>query len=774
MRTTLQILALLVLLAGSYFLMDFDRTAETMETPGEVTVVAAPADLAEHRKEFLAGITAVQRQQADTAIELLSSFSFAPREVEQYRLHSLADAYHLAGEPVMARDTLARLWRRGATLVRRAEVGTNLGWLYSSAGHFKQAAGVYEQLAASGAEPPVRATAQTNFILEKFRQGDPAAMLFGLRTLYVETPQAAQADAGADVVRSLLGLSQGSAIPLTFQERLRRAENLIRDGKPEKALDELRVLELSARAASPRLQVRLLRGIAHHRLRQFQESDRALEPVFNSYFKFAEPALLHSARNNRILAASIDPFVTRTVTQRQRSGTRRVRVKGKLVNRPVYKNVKKTVKLPDLAKRKRKEELERRGVERLKDVLLIRSSAEARKEALSTLLTIAQAKKQTAYMQELAAQLEDLDPASEPALQYFWDLAWTAYQKKDAAASREMLSWISSTYSNPNIQRQASYWLARVLERSGEPERARQIYQELINAPYHDLYALHAKRKGAIAQKKVFPDPFAGETREWAELADAAMPRELRLAYELTALGANREARLEIQKNASDRNRKYADAILADLHYNEGAMILAHRYIRRAFPEIATVRQDEVPPHFLRLYYPLKYEEIIREAAEEQKLDPYLVMALIHQESAFTPTVRSRVGATGLMQLMPATARELSNRLYAAFAESRLENPEVNIELGTHYLRSLIREVGGTVELALAAYNAGPGNVRKWRRENPRKPLDEFIESIPYDETRGYVKRITLLRSSYERLHDDLSSGSQISDLGSRISVASK
>jgi soluble lytic murein transglycosylase len=101
---------------------------------------------------------------------------------------------------------------------------------------------------------------------------------------------------------------------------------------------------------------------------------------------------------------------------------------------------------------------------------------------------------------------------------------------------------------------------------------------------------------------------------------------------------------------------------------------------------------------------------------------------------------------------MPPTAKEHANRLSIPFAVSRLENPEVNVRLGTYHLRMLVNMFGGNTYLAVASYNAGQGNVMKWRRAAPKKPIDEFLESIPFPETRNYVKRVTMLRSSYSRL----------------------
>jgi soluble lytic murein transglycosylase len=159
-----------------------------------------------------------------------------------------------------------------------------------------------------------------------------------------------------------------------------------------------------------------------------------------------------------------------------------------------------------------------------------------------------------------------------------------------------------------------------------------------------------------------------------------------------------------------------------------------------------------VPLYFFKMYYPLKYGESIEKYAKERGLDPNLVRGLILQESYYNTEAKSRVGATGLMQLMPPTAKDHARSLRLPFAASRLENPKVNVQLGTFHLRMLVNMFGGNVYLAVASYNAGQGNVMKWRRAAPRKPTDEFLESIPFQETRNYVKRIVMLKSTYERL----------------------
>jgi len=148
------------------------------------------------------------------------------------------------------------------------------------------------------------------------------------------------------------------------------------------------------------------------------------------------------------------------------------------------------------------------------------------------------------------------------------------------------------------------------------------------------------------------------------------------------------------------------------------------------------------PPWYERLRYPLHYSEFVRVHAQEHGLDPALLAAVIYQESKFDSSAKSSSGAIGLMQLTPATARGIAIRTGGhAFRTSDLYNAEINIRYGAWYLDNLFKKYGSE-KLVLAAYNAGQGNVDRWRAAN---------EDIQFAETRAYVKRVEHLKSIYRR-----------------------
>jgi soluble lytic murein transglycosylase len=156
--------------------------------------------------------------------------------------------------------------------------------------------------------------------------------------------------------------------------------------------------------------------------------------------------------------------------------------------------------------------------------------------------------------------------------------------------------------------------------------------------------------------------------------------------------------------------------------------------------------QSSQPGWWERLWYPLKYEHIVRGHARNYSLDPALLAAVIYQESKFSADAKSPSGAIGLMQLLPDTAKGIALHTGGSrFRVADLYNPEINIRYGAWYLRHLLRKYGDETT-ALAAYNAGQNNVDRWRRDG---------RGIQFAETRAYVERVEELKKIYRRAYGE-------------------
>jgi soluble lytic murein transglycosylase len=144
----------------------------------------------------------------------------------------------------------------------------------------------------------------------------------------------------------------------------------------------------------------------------------------------------------------------------------------------------------------------------------------------------------------------------------------------------------------------------------------------------------------------------------------------------------------------------------------------------------------------LRVAYPDRYWAEVQQATAGYRFEPRLFHALCREESNFNVRIVSHAGAIGLAQLMPYTARDVASWMGTTVTTADLNDPAINARLGARYLEQVHKQLGGSTYLAVAAYNAGPGRVNQWLGEFGNVPTDEYVEMIPFRETRHYVKRV--------------------------------
>jgi soluble lytic murein transglycosylase len=161
----------------------------------------------------------------------------------------------------------------------------------------------------------------------------------------------------------------------------------------------------------------------------------------------------------------------------------------------------------------------------------------------------------------------------------------------------------------------------------------------------------------------------------------------------------------------------------------------------------------EAPRFIARLSYPVYYQDLIRELADEYGYDPLLQFALVRQESLFESFIASHVGAQGLSQVMPATGEDIARSLgWPDFSKEDLYLPYVGLAFGAYYLDRQLETFDGDVYAALSAYNAGPGNAARWVAAAPHDP-DLYLETVDYPETRTYIERIYVGYTAYRWLY---------------------
>jgi soluble lytic murein transglycosylase len=278
------------------------------------------------------------------------------------------------------------------------------------------------------------------------------------------------------------------------------------------------------------------------------------------------------------------------------------------------------------------------------------------------------------------------------------------------------------------------YWRGRTLEMLGRTEEAQQVYRAIADQrDYHGFLA--ADRLGVP-----YTIPSTPLVVPATEL-DALLARSpgLQRARELYILGREPEADAEWRQTTQG----------FDGPALERAALLAHHWDWHP-QAIATIARAH---HWddLDLRFPLAYRDGVVNNARARALDPAWVYAVIRQESSFRPTARSPVGALGLMQIMPATGREIARQLATDGATDLLLQPDTNIRLGARYLQTILERLQDNPVLATAAYNAGPNKVAQWLPSSAPVSADLWAETIPYQETRSYVQRVLEYAIIYAR-----------------------
>jgi soluble lytic murein transglycosylase len=311
------------------------------------------------------------------------------------------------------------------------------------------------------------------------------------------------------------------------------------------------------------------------------------------------------------------------------------------------------------------------------------------------------------------------------------------------------------------------YWQARAAQQEGQQDTAIRLYQRIIaDYPAH-YYATQghvslqtAGVRSALVTDQALPTtPVLLQDPAWLPEQSQGPLSKARFHFirvqELQHLQMYQPAGQEIRRLAPLLpSTPAAQYLLAALYVNNQQHTAAFRALTSVIETLSPAEVRGLPRDFWTMLYPQVFWPEVSQLAQTRGLNPYLVLSIIRQESAFNPAAISSAGARGLMQLMPATAQELLTKLkLPQEAASRLHDPQLSITLGTHYFAGLMQRYQGNVVLALAGYNAGPARAARWREQWPGVPTDEFIERIPLDETRNYVKLILRNLMMYERLY---------------------
>ena len=349
-------------------------------------------------------------------------------------------------------------------------------------------------------------------------------------------------------------------------------------------------------------------------------------------------------------------------------------------------------------------------------------------------------------------------PHSEPAAQYRWHLAQQQAEAGHLEAAMQQAAVIARDNADSSLAPRAAFWRGKWAAQLGQDGTAREAFQRVLRAHTASYYAW---RSASLLGRKV------GDFRQLR-----SAERSVQRPQQRPGLPAGSDAVEELYRLGQDERAwaawRVANGSASELtvreQFTEGLLRIARGDYLQGLNRIWTLQQRDgkqahqqwqalrQQPKYWHALFPLPYYEAIAQQAQQYRLDPLLVTAIIRRESRFEPDMGSSAGAIGLMQLIPSTASRAAERL--GLSDYDLRDPQDSLRLGSWYLARLHGRYEGNALLMVASYNAGVGNVNDWLEQRDPNDPDAFVAQIPFDETRNYVKAVFGNYWNYLRLYD--------------------
>lgn len=372
------------------------------------------------------------------------------------------------------------------------------------------------------------------------------------------------------------------------------------------------------------------------------------------------------------------------------------------------------------------------------------------------------------YFSQLVRQFPQSEDADEA---HYW-LAWRAHQAKDYVSAARLLTEHVANYGDVTENRgRAGFWAAVDSERAGDKARALTLYRALLMRYGAGWFGMNAERRiNRLAEEGVQMRSIQSDLllrRAVEGLQSVNLPGEsLKESDSERVTKAEQLMRIALHQSAMNEldvarekapNSPLVNLRIAQVFRANGENVAALNALKRSYPDYGQTLPEEMPREIWEVFYPLKWWSNIKEESRRHGLDPYLIAGLIRQETVFEPQARSRANALGLMQLLPSTGQSVARRNSLGggrITSNDLFNPVLNIQLGTAYVKELMGQFG-RFEFVAAAYNGGPTRARRWVNEFPTAEIEEWVESLPFSETRGYVQGVYRNARQYQRLYDE-------------------
>jgi soluble lytic murein transglycosylase len=358
-------------------------------------------------------------------------------------------------------------------------------------------------------------------------------------------------------------------------------------------------------------------------------------------------------------------------------------------------------------------------------------------------------------------ELQQRFPNAARASYAHWKVAWLSLRQGRNAEAKAGFDQQLALYPTSAEIPAALYWRARLAEEDNDTAMARAYYQKLSERFHNFYYGELARRRLQVVKADSDSPHYALLDRvpaiEAGARIDASEPPTDNLRYQKALLLENGAlvdfAVREVQAAGDEEQGNWVAAETARMYQGAGRYDGAIQVFKRAVPNYFAVDLPTLPRPYWEALFPKAYWTDLKKFSTQNALDPYLVASLIRQESEFNPGAVSRANAVGLMQLLPKVGSGVAKQeKLRHFSATQLFTPEVNLQLGTRYFREMVDKFG-SFEYALAAYNAGSNRVDDWLGQGKYRDPQEFVESIPFTETREYVQAILRNANVYRQLY---------------------
>jgi tRNA dimethylallyltransferase len=676
----------------------------------------SPNSIEAKRSRFLLALIHAEQGKPEESIKLLEPLSKNYSEVEDYIRFYLIRALAQSGKHKKVRDNVLEILQRSPETLLYAKLQLELAETQVQLG---------EKLSGIKTLKKAILSISKEYNHQKFREFLPDLILklaeiqeqtgkqteaySSYRQLHIKYPNHDQMPESEKILKHLSALETVKELPLTMREHTDRIQGLLKNVRYEEVIEEIQELQKGNDLLPGRFYFFLAR--AHSGLRDRKSANRILQKFLKIYPHHAkvQNAKFDIGRNLWNLGKPI-------------AGAK------------YFKEVTQETPSSELA---------------VKAQFFLGKIYEERKnfpEALKNYKTALEKYPNEGYAQWAG-----------------WRLGWVHYLDGKFENAFNKFQEAAKRFPDKSFIEYNLYWSAKSAEKLNKKNVARDLYVKVAELYPFTFHGIRAKERLLAMGVKALPEnqnSTSSSKKENLQLGRPLVTREKfhhTRATELAKLGLNQDARNEIIELQKTVRKNLTGVLWLSQLYHQAQGYPESLRLLHLYKDFSTKpKEKNLSEKFWKYFFPLAYKEAVLSYAKLRKVDPYFVNGIIRQESLFDSEALSPAGARGLMQIMPATGKKLytKTKLKKPFEIDALFDPSLNIRLGVKYISQLSKQLNRNGMHILISYNAGPHVLKKWlKRFGHLSDQDVFIESIPYPETRRYVKHVLRNLGIYKALY---------------------